>query len=206
MQNPRPVCSVFLIQSRLRQGSNAGKQHPISFPISNPLPQPPQHSPPSICHSPGPRHSRRSSPSPARARTEGRTDEMAMAPGRGRVAGGRLERETRAQRSRRGGKSSGCPCRGRDPPGGRQASRLPANLQFNATEAHCPAGLRRRNAGSRDPRDQRGEGKLDATHRPTRLQTRNAGSPVPLSGSSHSINPPFASQAVGSRLKPCLIK
>lgn len=52
----------------------------------------------------------------------------------------------------------------------------------------------------------RGEGKLDATHRPTRLQTRNAGSPVPLSGSSHSINPPFASQAVGSRLKPCLIK
>lgn len=86
-----------MVQSRLREGSNTGKQHPIS----NLLPQHPQHSPPGVCYSPGPRHSRRSSASPARARTEGRADEVPMAPGRSKVAGGRLERETRALRSRR---------------------------------------------------------------------------------------------------------
>lgn len=187
-----------MVQSRLREGSNTGKQHPIC----NLLPQHPQHSPPGICYSPGPRHSRRSSASPARARTEGREDEVPMAPGRSKVAGGQLERETRTLQSRRarGGESFGYPRLGRDPPGRQQASGLPANLQFSATEAHCPMGLWR-NAESREPRGQRDEGKPDATHRPARLHTRNVGSPAPRSDSS-----PLASQALGSRLRPCLIK
>lgn len=89
------------------------------------------------------------------------------------------------------GESSWCPCQGRDPLSGQQASGLPANLQLNATEAHCPAGLWQ-NAGSKEPRGQRGKGKPDATHRPTRLQTRNAGSPhlpAPPNGSSQAAKP-----------------
>lgn len=89
---------------------------------------------------------------------------------------------------------------GRDPPGGQQASRLPANLQFNATEAHCPAGLRQ-NAGSREPRDQRVRASHAQTNKECWLPSPAAGA-VPL----RQHNPLLASQALGSRLKACLIK
>lgn len=102
----------------------------MKHPIYNLLPQHPQHYPPEILHLPGPRHSRRSSTIPARARTAGRADEVLMAPEGCKVARG--YDWIRDQGSARQAGELRCPCSGRDPQGGQLASRPGCGPSFSS--------------------------------------------------------------------------
>lgn len=102
----------------------------MKHPISNLLPQHPQHPPPGILCLPGPRHNRRSSASPARTRTAGRAEEVLMATECCKVAEGTTGVGTQAQRAP--SSELRYPCSGRDPQGGQLASRPGPEPSFSS--------------------------------------------------------------------------